>query len=196
MKQINIDLNPKTRKNLNKFIRGLMFFTAFLLFFAAFMLPSLVLEGKHSNNLIAWTVLLIFMLFIIAFSIICLILAIKFKYELTLNDAERVLKWDKLSSEYKKFWIFQEVFALVLGFFLITLGFIFAFYFKDWFAIVAVMASLSMLISVRRAYLDIKDKKEAKILKKIVSRIAIIFLIILILLLIVWLSVNFGKMLL
>ena len=159
-----IILSPKAKKTLDKFVRGLMFFACIILFIAAFMLPSLILSSKHSNDLIWWVIILFFMILIIVFGFMCLSLATKFKYELTFNDTERWLTWDKLSLSYKKFWMFQEVFFLILGIFMLIIGFVFVIY-KDWLAIIVIMSGLSLLISIRREYIKFRDLKEARIKK-------------------------------
>ena len=188
-----IKLSSKTKNRVDKFVRGLMFFATALLFITAFMLPSLILSGKHLEDPVAWILILSFILFMIIFGFMCLLLATKFKYELTFNDKERIIHWDKLSSAYKKFWIFQEVFATLFASYMLICGFVFLFYFKDWLVIIAFFSSVSMLISVRRQYLDIKDKKEAKILKGIVYTLFEIILFVLIALILALLIINFGR---
>jgi len=185
----------KNKNVLNIFIRSLMFFASFILFIAAFMLPSLIFKGKYSNNPIAWIIIFLAMLFIITFGISCLLLATKFKYELTLNDKEKLLNWDKLSLAYKKFWIFQEIFTLFLGLFILILGLIFSIFFRDILGAMSIVFGSALLISVRKQYLEIKEKKEAKILKRILQKIAKIGLIFFAIALIVWLILNFGKIL-
>jgi hypothetical protein len=193
MKDIN--LSPKAKNRLNKFVRGITFFTAIILFIAAFFLFALVLDSKHPSSLFSWVIVSAGIIFIIIFGVMCLFLATQFKRELLFDDNERLKNWDKLSKGYKKFFIFQEIFTLFFSLFLILFALYLAFILKDWFALILFMSGSSLLISLRKQYLQIRDKNEGKIIKRIMLKLSSSGLILLAIVLVILIYLNFGKFL-
>lgn len=165
----------KAQKLTERIVCGVIFFTSILVFILVFMLPSLILNGKHAKDPVAWIIISMTILLLTFFGIMLFLLSTKFRHELILNDEERVNNWDNLPSDYKNFWIYQEIFIVIFGVFLFFVGIFSIWSYKEFIDLVTVIASISLLISNREQYRHIREKKEGKILRKVMQNLFIVW---------------------